>query len=355
MVRPLSLEWGVRYYCKLWSSPACELFSKIGLPAFSCLLYISCRPFVFFAKLQRLLVYFSLHNSCNAHHSLGYYYSIMKFIACLLQVLVAATLASVASAGLAVVAYVEAPLDETEGVKIEAALNNLSGDSTRRGLRAPQDERDLFDRSRCYNWCSGWPYYQCYVRYSTCTYNARRQLDEISASEEEEDDAPRRNFRELSVNSPECQTKIRETFAAMQAAVSAGAAPIIQKSTKFICHEECMLNGFQLVNTDCDVVSRPTITDGALICKNDYQWSFEAIVDDCVASVKFVLKKDSVKVFDRVENQARYTLFGNNQGDYFGPSQVGLHTMDAGSYTLTATPDGDTELTKTIMFELMEC
>lgn len=273
----------------------------------------------------------------------------MKAIASLVKVLAAASLVSVAAAKTVVVSYVEAPLDEPEGIKIETALSNLG---TRRALRGAQDERDL--GYSCSSLCSGWPKWQCYVVYRHCR---RRQLDEISAPNEEEEEAHMPKFRELSTLTPDCQSKIDETKATMQAAVSTDTEPIIQYSTDFMCYKECMVNDFALWNADCDVITRPTITDGAKICMNDYQWSVEAIVDDCVDSVKFELKKGSTLLRDRTENSPRYVLFGNEQGDYAGPASVGLNNnnMGAGSYTVTATPDGDTELTKTITFELMEC
>ena len=238
---------------------------------------------------------------------------------------------------------------EDEQAITDARDELFSTGGTRRRLRNPQNERLL--AYKCQAWCMGWPRGHCVVWKPQCR-GYRRRMEEITSPENVD---KVKNVRQLQITSPECQSKITEAFVAMQLAVSADAEPVIQSTTNFLCYDECQITGFALWNANCDVVTRHKIVNGTLICRQDYEFSIEAITDDCVDSVNFKLTKDSVSVFGRVERNAPYTLFGNRKSDIDGPSAVGLQNMATGTYLLTATPDNDPSLSTTISFTLMDC
>ena len=270
--------------------------------------------------------------------------------------LIVATLSSRATAELAVVSYINGVLSTADTQAVEQAVSTLSSTpGTRRALR--MGDRSLWT-AKCSRYCSGWPKNQCYIVYSSCT--VRRSLHGLAAGTEDEPEedvtaASRPNVRALAVSSPACDAKIAATSSALMTAVSADGQPIIASSTSFLCFEDCTITNFVLWNADCDVVTRPSINDGAMICRNDYGFNIQALTDDCVDSVRFQLIKDSVVVFQRLENSGRYTLFGNIGTDLNGPAAVGLQNLAAGSYTVTATPDNYADLSQSITFTLMDC
>ena len=270
--------------------------------------------------------------------------------------LVVATLSSRATAELAVVSYINGVLSTADTQAVELAVSTLSSTpGTRRALRT--GDRNLWT-AKCSRYCSGWPKDQCYIVYSSCT--VRRSLHGLAAGTEDEPEedvtaASRPNVRALAVSSPACDAKIAATSSALMTAVSADGQPLIVNSTSFLCFEDCTITNFVLWNADCDVVTRPSINDGAMICRNDYGFNIQVLTDDCVDSVSFQLVKDSVVVFQRLENSGRYTLFGNIGTNLNGPDAVGLQNLAEGSYTLTATPDNYADLAQSITFTLMDC
>jgi len=276
----------------------------------------------------------------------------MRVLSCLL-LLTASSLLSVASATVFVVATTPWPLPEEDAVAVEARLANLTAEAlpdTRRSLRSQQNDRSLLSCSRL---CRGFPADSCYLVYRWC-YLYRRHMEEIS--EDVEEDYSELQRRELlsPEEDAECQVKIAQVQEQMEMAVSNETLPIIN-GTNFICYEECEINGFALWNADCDDQSRPSITDGALICKNDYDFSIEAVVDGCVESVTFQLfgPSGNSRMY-RQENSAPFHSFGNSGAEITGASGFGL-TLQAGTYTLTATPDDDIAMTQSITFDLVEC
>lgn len=268
-----------------------------------------------------------------------------------LVALLAANFPARVSADLTVVSYINGVLSTEDTAAVEQVVASLSPPGgARRGLR--NQERDLWS-AFCDRACVGWPKNQCYIMYSKCVWRGRR----ISGIENEEaaDEMPRPNYRELAVSSSECDSKVTIASDAMVAAVSLDGKSTIVNSTSFLCFANCAITGFRLWNADCDRVTRPSIQDGALICRNDYAFSIEILAEACVDNVRFRLSRDSAVLVERSEGTAPYTLFGNRQGDVEGPAAVGLANMAAGAYTLTAIPDSDPDLTMSIAFTLMDC
>ena len=264
--------------------------------------------------------------------------------------LVASHLFAAASADVAVVSLIGGELSlEDELAIVEARDQLFSAGDTRRNLRIPQKQRSL--PYSCTDWCTGWPKGHCYIWKPACK-GYRRRTHEIAQENNVEET---KKGRQLSITSPDCQAKIEEVYLAMQTAVSSAAEKTIQTTTNFLCYSECQVTDFALWNANTDVVTNPSFDNGTIICKNEYIFSFEAIADDCVDSVKFELTKDSELVFDRVEYTAPYALFGNQMSDFRGPSAVGLHDLATGDYVLTAIPDNDKSISRTVTFTLMDC
>ena len=264
--------------------------------------------------------------------------------------LLAFNLFTVASADVAVVSLIGGELSLEDELAIVETRDKLYSESgTRRGLRIPRQERTL--AYSCADLCTGWPKGHCIVWQSSCRGYRRRANEVAQANNVGET----KNSRQLSITSPDCQAKIKEVYLAMQTAVSTAAMETIQTTTNFMCYNECQVTGFALWNADTDIVVNPFSEDGSMICKNEFTFSFEAIADDCVGSVKFQLTKDSVLVLDRTEYTAPYALFGNRMSDFRGPNAVGLQDLASGAYVLTATPDNDVSMSKTITFTLMDC
>ena len=238
---------------------------------------------------------------------------------------------------------------------------------TRRGLRRRQDDRELQEwdwvsAAYCATWCQGWAPGHCWVWLSPCFswewYLGRRHTQEISntaAVPEEKLIKPSKNVREL-VNTAECDALISQALQTMEGAVSDQGLPVVDNST-FTCYEICTLyDGFSLWNAHCNYVSRTSITDGALICANDYEFSIEVLADDCVDTVTFQLTGPNGYTHDHTEYNAPYTVFGDDgEGDVHGSLLNSNQPLEVGTYYLTATPDEDSGLATTLTFELIEC
>ena len=290
------------------------------------------------------------------HHNPIEFDDFMRVVAAfplLLVSLLAAFYPTRVSADLTVVSYINGVLSTEDTAALEQVVANFepSSGGARRALR--NQDRHLWSNF-CNRVCTGWPRSQCYVMYSKCTTGRRRSLPGIEV-EAETEEMLRPNYRELAVSSSECDSKMTIASDAMVAAVSPAGQAIIVNSTSFLCFADCMITGFRLWNADCDRVTRPSITDGALICRNDYAFTIEVLTERCVNNVRFQLSQGSVVLLERSEGTPPYTLFGNKQADLEGPAAVGLADMAPGAYTLTATPDSDPDLTKSISFTLMDC
>jgi len=88
--------------------------------------------------------------------------------------------------------------------------------------------------------------------------------------------------------------------------------------------------------------------DGAKICKPSVRVNIEAKAKKCVDKVK--LSMTGREHISRTERTPPYMLVGDEPG-------VRLFQMDLphGEYTLSATPDGNSDLQKEITFEVLNC
>jgi len=278
--------------------------------------------------------------------------------------LTASAFLSVVSAEVFVVLTTPEPLSPNEATAVEGAIGELliaedeEPNNGVRLLRSQQEDRSLgsFQHYKCNKWCAGWPPCQCYLYKRECKYNVRRELlQDTSTNAVEQPLEPQQ--RQLGLVSPEtnaeCQVKISQALEAIESAVSNETLPIVDASD-FTCYQECKVNGFALWNTRCNTLTRENIKDGALICQNDYEFAIQALVEDCVSWVRFELTGPNGFSFINTEISAPLFNFGNENHDIHGASENGL-TLPAGSYSLTATPDGDADLAETVRFHLIQC
>jgi len=230
----------------------------------------------------------------------------------------------------------------------------------RRGLRTQQEERELATAYTCQNLCQAWPIGHCWVWRRECFrfdlyYGSRRHTKEIAAADATLKEQQRKpNVRQLTFDEEECQTLITEVLGIMEDAVSPEAVPIVDRSQfTWTCEETCGLTSeFALWNAHCNHKSRPSITDGTKICANDYEFSIEAFPSSCrPMSVAFDLRSTDSGGYShtKTEYYPPFTVYGDQDGDVHGTN------LSPGKYLLTATPDGDSNLMKSISFEVIQC
>ena len=278
----------------------------------------------------------------------------MKSLSSLIPLL-AASLFAVATGELYVVSTIPELLDQSDVNAIYEAGAEIFGE--RRGLRTQQEERELATGYTCLNLCQGWPRGQCWVWKRECFkfelyYGSRRRTNEISAPDAAPKEQRKPNVRQLTYDEEECQNLITEVLGIMEDAVSPEAVPIVDRS-QFACEEACGLTSeFALWNAHCNNKSRPSITDGTKICANDYEFSMEAFPSSCSPiSVAFELTSTDNGDYShtRTEYYPPFTVYGDKDGDVHG------RNLSPGTYLLTATPDGDSDLMKSINFEVIQC
>jgi hypothetical protein len=111
----------------------------------------------------------------------------------------------------------------------------------------------------------------------------------------------------------------------------------------------CGIVQLDLWNGATDKLVSSKMVDGMRIC-NSLEMAIDAITDKCVANVRFVLTGPNQYAHTRNEYNAPYFLYGNS-----GTAVTGQKLSSIGVYTVSAIPNGRTELTKTIMFNVTIC
>jgi hypothetical protein len=91
------------------------------------------------------------------------------------------------------------------------------------------------------------------------------------------------------------------------------------------------------------------MVDGMKIC-NSLEMAVDAVTDKCVSNVQFVLTGPMDYKHTRMEYNPPYFLYGNS-----GLAVNGQKLSSIGTYTILAIPNGRTDLTKTIMFNVSTC
>jgi hypothetical protein len=111
----------------------------------------------------------------------------------------------------------------------------------------------------------------------------------------------------------------------------------------------CGIVQLDLWNGATDKLLSAKMVDGMTVC-NSLEMAIDAITDRCVTSVKFSLTGPNQYKHSRVENTAPYFLYGNS-----GTAVTGQKLSSLGVYTVMAVPNGRSELTKTILFNVTAC
>ena len=119
-------------------------------------------------------------------------------------------------------------------------------------------------------------------------------------------------------------------------------APVVVASS-------CGITQLDLWNGATDKLASSKMVDGMTIC-NSLEMAIDAITDKCVTNVKFLLTGPDQYTYTRTEKLAPFFLFGNS-----GTAVSGQKLSTAGAYTVTAIPNGQMELTKTILFNVKIC
>lgn len=97
-----------------------------------------------------------------------------------------------------------------------------------------------------------------------------------------------------------------------------------------------------------DLVSFGPVADGFTICQYD-RINIEAVVNPCVKLVTSTLTGPDGSTISRTDQQAPYTIFGDNAGTPMG------RELPVGTYTFTAVPDNFDYKKQTITFRVKRC
>jgi carbonic anhydrase len=106
-----------------------------------------------------------------------------------------------------------------------------------------------------------------------------------------------------------------------------------------------------LWNADTDTLNRTNVLNGAVVCREDFAFSIQAVVSlgNCVNRLRFTLRGPNGYSYTNTERTAPYFLFTN-----LGSAIKG-RTLSPGTYTLTATPNNKLDETKSLTFEVKRC
>jgi Eukaryotic-type carbonic anhydrase len=106
-----------------------------------------------------------------------------------------------------------------------------------------------------------------------------------------------------------------------------------------------------LWNANTDTLNRTNVLNGAVVCREDFGFSIQAIVPlgDCVDRVRFTLRGPRGYSFTNTERVAPNFLFTNSG------SAIAGRTLSAGNYTLTATPNNKIDETESLTLEVKRC
>lgn len=113
-----------------------------------------------------------------------------------------------------------------------------------------------------------------------------------------------------------------------------------------------LISSFSLWDATTDALVSDNIGDTIQLCRG-FRFNVEAVVSNReeVKNVKFELRGSSGPIYDRVERQWRYMLYGDDQNEViFGDS-----LMEPGTYMLRATPNGDSMLSRNLYIQVDSC
>jgi hypothetical protein len=110
----------------------------------------------------------------------------------------------------------------------------------------------------------------------------------------------------------------------------------------------CVIRGLNLWNGMTNQRTISNFGNGTHVCTN-FEVAIEATTNQCVDYVALKLTGPNNFIYDKVESNAPFFLFGNKGTDVLG------QTLSIGRYTVTASPNGNGNLKRTITFTVREC
>jgi hypothetical protein len=164
------------------------------------------------------------------------------------------------------------------------------------------------------------------------------------------------NYRDLQWVDNTCSQDITLITAALSA-VKPSLAPSCQallnaeRSMNCIDVDSCVIHYLDLWNADTDKLVKGNFPDqGGTICLGRTKYSFRAVTNYCVSSVRFDMWGPGGYYKGQTEIGAPFYLYGDSGTDIFGdmPWQVG-------GYTIHSQADGLWSKVKTVQFEVKNC
>jgi hypothetical protein len=106
---------------------------------------------------------------------------------------------------------------------------------------------------------------------------------------------------------------------------------------------------WNLWNANTDTIYTPNFKSGGSFCRSIFDFAFEAVTDSTVSKVFFSMTGPNGFSYTETETSALWALFGNVGNDFYGQK------LPVGTYSLSATANGDSSKSSTISFTVNNC